>query len=230
MMSNEPMRFSEAPLWVRGEKSKIESHFNNYFEKKIGDDAKKVWHGQHFEWFANRVERDRFTEVDLAAIGALSVELKAQTARELIEDRDGALRSLLRECELWVATHGGDISDSGLSSGWLEKGSCFNELWYELIKPERVDLGPVKASKLMAAKYPGLIPIRDSQVSWLLGVADNEPWWKPMRELAIEVKSELDDLTLNRDDIHVTALRKLDVVLWMEAKTRNSTAINEEER
>ena len=68
MMSNEPMRFSEAPLWIRGEKSKIESHFDNYFEKKIGDDAKKVWHGQHFEWFAelkNRKEKqDNLTLVE----------------------------------------------------------------------------------------------------------------------------------------------------------------------
>jgi len=223
MMSNEPIGLSGVAEWIRKPESEIKKHFERYFEKRIGENAPNVFHGQHFEWFANRVARDRFTEVDLAAIGALSVELKAQTARELIEDQDGALRSLLRECELWVATHGGDISEPGLSSGWLEKGSCFNELWYELVKSERIDLGPVKASKLMAAKYPSLIPIRDSRVSWLLGVADNEPWWKPMRELTIEVKSELNDLTLNRDDIHVTALRRLDVVLWMEAKKRNST-------
>ena len=230
MTSNVPIGLLDVAEWIRKPESEIKKLFESYFEKQIGDNAKNVWHGQHFEWFANRVARDRFTEVDLAAIGALSVKLKAQTARELIEDSDGALRSLLRECELWVANHGADISDPGLSSGWLEKGSCFDELWYELVKPERIDLGPVKASKLMAAKYPSLIPIRDSQVSWLLGVADNEPWWKPMRELAIEVKSELDDLTLNRDDIHVTALRKLDVVLWMEAKKRNSNAINEGEK
>jgi hypothetical protein len=41
-----------------------------------------------------------------------------------------------------------------------------------------------------------------------------------MRELVVEVKSELDKLTLTRDDIHVTTLRKLDVVLWMEARRR----------
>ena len=41
-----------------------------------------------------------------------------------------------------------------------------------------------------------------------------------MRELVIEVKPELDKLTLARDDIHVTTLRKLDVVLWMEARRR----------
>lgn len=38
-----------------------------------------------------------------------------------------------------------------------------------------------------------------------------------MRELVIEVKPVLDRLTLARNDIQVTTLRKLDVVLWMKA-------------
>ena len=72
----------------------------------------------------------------------------------------------------------------------------------------------------MAAKYPGLVPIFDSQVSWLLGLTVNDPWWKPMRDLVIEVKPKLDELQLDRDDIHITTIRKLDVVLWMEAEWR----------
>jgi hypothetical protein len=72
----------------------------------------------------------------------------------------------------------------------------------------------------MAAKYPGLIPIFDGDVSWLLGLTDKDPWWQPMWDLVIKVKDEIDKLTLNRDDMHVTALRKLDVVLWMEARRR----------
>ena len=94
--------------------------FKNYFEKRVGDRAKNVWHGQHFEWFANRVARDCFTEVDLAAIGALSVELRAQTARELIEDNDHKLRNLLKECELWTAKNGSDASSAALDDSWLE--------------------------------------------------------------------------------------------------------------
>jgi hypothetical protein len=212
--------FSKAAQWIRDHEVEVKNLFNSYFEKKTGEKSKNVWHGQHFEWFANRVSRDSFTEIDLAAIGALSVELKAQTARELIEDIDGTIRQLLRECELWVASHGADLSDPNLSSTWLEAGSPFNGLWAELIREKRIDLGPVKASKLMAAKYPGLVPIFDSHVSWLLGKSDADPWWKPMRELVVEVKSELDKLSPTRDDIHVTTLRKLDVVLWMEARRR----------
>ena len=214
------IEFVKAAHWIRDHDVEVKNLFDSYFEKKTGEKSKNVWHGQHFEWFANRVPRDRFTEIDLAAIAALSVDLPAQTARELIEDIDGTIRQLLRECELWVASYGADLSDPNLSSTWLEAGSPFNWLWAELIKKRRIDLGPVKASKLMAGKYPGLVPIFDSHVSWLLGRSDADPWWKPMRELVIEVKPELDQLTLARDDIHVTTLRKLDVVLWMEARRR----------
>ena len=212
--------FAKAAHWIRDHEAEVNDLFNGYFAKRIGDDSVNVWQGQHFEWFANRVPRDHFTEIDLAAIRALSVDLPAQTARELIEDNDGVLRQWLRECELWVASHGADLSNPNLSSTWLEAESSFNGLWAELIKKKRIDLGPVKASKLMAAKYPGLVPIFDSQVSWLLGKSEVDSWWKPMRELVIEVKPELDKLTLARDDIHVTTLRKLDVVLWMEARRR----------
>jgi len=214
--------FARAAQWIRDHEVEASELFNDYFAKRIRNDSANVWHGQHFEWFANRVLRDHFTEIDLAAIGALSVDLPAQTARELIEDKDGALRQLLRECELWVASHGADLSNPNLSSTWLEAESSFNRLWAELIRKERIDLGPVKASKLMAAKYPGLVPIFDSHVSWLLGKSEADSWWKPIRELVIEVKPELDKLTLARDDIHVTTLRKLDVVLWMEARRRIS--------
>lgn len=75
----------------------------------------------------------------------------------------------------------------------------------------------------MAVKYPGLVPIFDSQVSELLAVTINDPWWKPMLELVLEVKPILDKLELKRDDIQVTTLRKLDVMLWMEAKKRSKT-------
>ena len=214
--------FSKAAQWINNNESDVNKLFNYYFKERISDKAKNVVHGQHFEWFANRVARDCFTEVDLAAIGALSVELRAQTARELIEDHDGALKVLLEECELWVTSHGADLSDSNVSSEWLKKGSSFNRLWDELVKKERIGLGGVKASKLMAAKYPGLVPIFDSQVSQLLGAEKNGPWWKPMRELVIEVKPVLDKLTLARDDIQVTTLRKLDVVLWMKAHKKLS--------
>ncbi len=200
--------------------ARIKKHFEDYFEKRVGNRAKNVWHGQHFEWFANRVERDCFTEVDLAAIGALSVELPAQTARELIEDIDKTLRQLLNECELWITKYGSDASSADLNDSWLENDSPFSRLYYELEKPDRIGIRTVKASKLMAAKYPGLIPIWDSKVAAILAPMPSDLWWRNMRDLVVDVKPVLERLGIKRDDIHVTTLRKLDVVLWMEAKDR----------
>jgi len=146
--------------------------------------------------------------------------LKAQTARELIEDNNNKLRNLLKECELWTAKNGSDASSADLDDSWLENDSPFSRLYFELKKPDRIELGPVTASKLMAAKYPGLIPIRDSKVAALLAPMASDLWWRPMRDLAVQVKTVLDNLKVERDDIRVTTLRKLDVVLWMEAKDR----------
>jgi hypothetical protein len=219
-MANQPIRYEEAVAWLSKNQSHAKDLFEKYFRKRVGEQSKFVWHGQHFEWFASRVERDRFTEVDLAAIGALSVELRAQTARELIEDEDGTLNRLLSECESWISENGDDASNPDLSLEWLNKDKPFRGLWDELVKPSRVGLGDVKASKLMATKYPGLIPVYDQKVSWLLSPLDIKQWWKPMRELVIQVKPILDQFTLERDDINVTTLRKLDVVLWMEARER----------
>jgi hypothetical protein len=165
MSENKSIGYPNIAQWIRDNPARVEKNFNDYFALKVGDKASEVWHGQHFEWFANRVKRDRFTEVDLAAIGALSVDLRAQTARELIEDKDKKLGPLLKECEQWILDNGNDLSDSDLSDEWIEKGSSFRRLWTELTKRERIGIGHVKASKLMAAKYPGLVPIFDKDVS-----------------------------------------------------------------
>jgi len=43
--------------------------------------------------------------------------------------------------------------------------------------------GRVVCSKLLAAKFPHLIPIRDSQVEKLLGIKPIGSWWKPLHEI-----------------------------------------------
>lgn len=197
--------------------ARLSSHFEQYFQVRKSN---SVWHGQHFEWFAARTERDRFTEVDLAAIGALSVELRGQTARELIEDADGNLAKALAKCESWVAEHSHKAVITEVDETWLLPGSPFNLLYSELVRSERVGLGQVKTSKFMAAKYPGLIPIEDSKVRALLRPMDSELWWKPIRDLVCAVEPMLDQLVVSRDDIQVTTLRKHDVILWMEASER----------
>ena len=215
----EPLFYADFSSWLLKDdhREQIESHLRKYFEPKS---SKTVWHGQHFEWFAARINRSQITEIDIAAIGTLSVRLPAQTTRELIEDQSGRLKTCLEACEEWLSRFGEDFSITQDDSSWLENDQPFNILYRELRRKERYGLGSVVASKLMAARYPRLIPIRDSRVEGLLGMKTSVNWWAPMRELAIQVDPILSSLKVNRDDIEVTNLRKLDVILWMEATER----------
>ena len=82
-------------------------------------------------------------------------------------------------------------------------------------------LGKVTSSKLLATKFPNVVPIRDSLVEQVLGWSNQTAWWIPMRNLMLSgVHEVIANLPLPAGAPAVTTLRKLDVVLWMEAKSR----------
>lgn len=76
-------------------------------------------------------------------------------------------------------------------------------------------------SKLLACKFPDLIPIRDRRVERLLGWGDQKEWWEPMHALLDKTSERLNQFRINKSEISVTTLRKLDVILWMEARERD---------
>ena len=80
------------------------------------------------------------------------------------------------------------------------------------------------ASKLLATKFPAVVPIRDSKVETLLGLEKSREWWFPIRKLItvpdLSLAGYLDELEVPAEVGHVTTLRRLDVILWMEAKAR----------
>ncbi len=90
-----------------------------------------------------------------------------------------------------------------------------------------VIFGRVRTSKLLARKRPRLIPITDQGIETVLGSDDNR--WRSLNEalntpvdggtttlqqLLIELREE------SRIPAHISALRVLDVVAWMEWKHR----------
>lgn len=79
-------------------------------------------------------------------------------------------------------------------------------------------IGRVVCSKLLAAKFPKLIPIRDSRVEKLLEIKPKGLWWKPLHEIHEAVKPTL--LELNGIDSAASSLRALDVLLWLESSER----------
>jgi hypothetical protein len=82
----------------------------------------------------------------------------------------------------------------------------------------------VKSSKLLAAKFPEVVPIRDSKVETLLGLSSSESWWLDIRKLFLDdgevLANHLDRLPVPPGCSPIATLRRLDIILWMEAKAR----------
>lgn len=212
----------KAATWIESNPERVASAVQRYFYPH--SDQGKVFQGQHFEWFVSRSDPYRFTAEDLSAVGTLAVTVPGQTGRRLIEDPDGTFRSLLAKCHAAVANEG--LAGPALNLAtcpdeWIESAdSPFALLYNEVRKLPGV--GYVTCSKLIAAKFPTLIPIRDGRVEKMLELQEDRHWWKPIREIlqSGEVQEALNGITLLPGSPDVTTLRRLDVVLWMEARSR----------
>lgn len=209
--------------WLNNKDNKvgIGGHLNRYFQPK----AKKadVFQGQHFEWYLRKSDPDCFTAVDVLALASLGVNLPAQTAREIIEDESKDFRSHIAEVrELIKGNVGVDTLWRAPEDWFTNEKSALTRLYRRLDEVDQI--GSVSASKLMATKFPRLIPIRDSRVEQLLELKSKDNWWLIARNLLCESNYQLVKMLKELrgeylpDDI--TVLRKLDVILWMEAGSR----------
>ena len=215
---NKPIPISEIRSWLLadGNNQRIQDHLSWYFTVKYS--------GKHFEWFvaqsdSKQSDSKMFTPWDILAVEALSVTVPTETARWLFEPhkrRDELLAESLRSLvpyrdSLWTC-------DEEL----LSDGKPLSKL-YSMLRAEE-GLGYVTASKLMATKFPSVVPIRDSKVETLLGLEKSREWWAPIRGLfsasGQSLAEYLDGLDVPIEVGTVTTLRRLDVILWMEAKAR----------
>lgn len=203
--------------WLASNADVAHEHLFAYF----GGIPGVSFQGRYFEWFSQRSSPATFTSDDFMAISALSVAVRARTAHDILEDTSGAYRALLGECHALVAGLGPPVDLATCPEAWLaDETSPFVRL-YRRLRSEP-DCGPVVTSKLMSAKFPRLVPIRDSQVEWILRPNGSTDWWLPMRNLFTAAKPTLEALNGSGVFDHVPALRRLDVVLWMEARRRLS--------
>jgi hypothetical protein len=94
---------------------------------------------------------------------------------------------------------------------------------YKMLKAHK-NMSYVKSSKLLAAKFPEVVPIRDSKVEMLLGLSSSESWWLDIRKLFLDdgelLANHLDRLPVPPGRGPIATLRRLDIILWMEAKAR----------
>lgn len=96
-----------------------------------------------------------------------------------------------------------------------------NELWESLTEVK--GFGPTRVSKLLARKRPKLLPIRDSVVNELLGIKGLS-WWRALSASFghTNITALLDNIDPGAEH-EPSALRILDVAIWMHG-SRSRTA------
>lgn len=205
-----PLGIDGAAEWIRSASDAVQDHLLTYTS---------TYTGRWFEWFAERSQPDRFTAEDVLAVASLSRDIRIEAAHALVFDSEGRFSHLLAESNALVAAVD---APSGLADMDLD-GELARALaaLYRAVRAVP-HVGKVSGSKLMAAKFPAHVPIRDARVEALLDLASSDEWWSPMQGLlrVDGVREALDAVDIPADRPHVTTLRRLDIVLWREAERR----------
>jgi hypothetical protein len=206
----DPLTFPTVAAWLCENPTIVEKHLTDYFTKN---------EGRFFEYFIGQSDPFQFTPWDFLAISALSINPRASTMAAVLESEGNHLNIALAAAQKEIrALPAEERSLWAIDAIHLREESTLYKLYYLLrVIP---DVGPTTASKLLAAKFTEIVPIRDSKVKLLLQADDD--WWIPMREVMRnkELRDELSDVSLPLEGHDPSLLRRLDVVLWMEAASR----------
>ncbi|MEV5962370.1 DUF6308 family protein [Kribbella sp. NPDC051952] len=159
---------------------------------------------------------NRFTADDLVAVSFLSVSVPPLAAEALLDTLADDFAELLEEL-------GPDRDLVEERTPWAEDWVGWR-LWGMLDALPSV--GPTTASKLYARKRPRLRPIYDSVIAEVIG---SNRWWEPLRAHLQQDPGLHPHLLSLRDDLKVpfdlSALRILDVLLWMHGKNNTTCTL-----
>lgn len=218
--------------WIADNPDTVVEHLHIYFASES-----QTFLGRYFEPLAAQASLTRFDGFDLAALWSLSVTINKPGRQQLLNDRADELSDLLARCANVIRLRPGQLPLSADDIDELTgEDSPFVGLWKTLVGID--DVGETKASKLMAAKFPHLIPVWDSQVEALLGGKLNGKIWRPLHELLAErhgegkrtvaqllnepaidlLDAEAERRALSTSLEPVSILRRLDAVLWMQSQ------------
>lgn len=217
----QPIPYDKLHDWLvdSANRARLEDHLDWYL--RIDNN----YAGRQFEWFASQANGSRFTSFHILAAESLSVKVPSTAARWLLEpdrNRDSFLESIhqsltpgadtLWSCE--VSLLQGDKKN-------LDTSGAMYRLFY-LLKDHGI--GPVTSTKLLASMFPFVIPIQDSRLTSLILPKAGENWWLIIRKLFAKTDGELekylDELSIPIGSENITTLRRLDIILWMEANAR----------
>ena len=194
--------------WFDENRDAVPVYIERYF-RGVGKNP-KPYGGRHFEAFIQMSDPDRFGPMDFLAIQALEVSIPSGSALQILKaevDKYNDLLNGLPHEPIWEAER-----------AVFEPGGAAIELFDHL--DDLPGVGITKATKLMAAKRPRLIPIQDAFVQEEL-VLPKGRFWLPMYDQLADgpLREFIGGLTKGAPD-GVSLLRCIDVAVWMHVNDR----------
>jgi hypothetical protein len=178
--------------------------------------------GSHFDGLP-ATAADKITADDIVAVACLSVHIPAAASVKILGEHAAQIAALLADVPKT------DLEDIPFEDHdkLFGEGTAALALWRVLRNHKGI--GQTTASKLMARKRPGVIPIFDSVVGRVTGFPNADGTWRAWH-LALSGDAALTDGLRNlqkcADLERISLLRILDVVLWMHG----TSGVEEPER
>lgn len=196
-------------------------HLARYFATNA--EGQPLFTGSQFETFAGGGDGPTANEItaeDLIAVSTLAVHVPARAALAFLGDERERISGLLSELPVdWHLEELGTTEFESLNSA----DGPAQHLWDLLRNFERPwGVGPTTASKIIARKRPHLIPIYDSVVAARVGLKNSAGQWRiwseSLRANNQELSQRIERLRAESGQGHVSLLRTLDIVLWMDQR------------
>jgi hypothetical protein len=197
-------------------------YLERYFEKNA--DGQVIFTGSQFETFAgggDGATANEITAEDLIAVSTLAVHVPARAATAILTIHHQQIADLLQE--LPTSWRLEALSHDEFAHFTDRKGPA-QRLW-DLLRNHANPwgVGPTTASKIMARKRPHLIPVYDSIIRErvdLSGSGDQwDVWWHALRANDAELVPRLDRIRAESRQDHLSILRTLDIILWMDGRS-----------
>lgn len=211
-----PDGFEQDPAWFfTGEqRDQAIAALRAYFERYTGS-----W----FDRLADSDHPDQITARDIVAVTTLSVDIPPGTSIWLLGEGAPQISALLRQIPPQQAIWDPDADMTRHGAAWQLWNLIARAFWPQ--PTGGTGMGTTKISKLLTAKRPSLIPVRDSRIrDAVFGGKDPDNYWEPwtqlhrspdgarLRELAADVQAEAGV------GAHLSSLRIIDIVLWYWAE------------